>query len=107
MTPTLLVTTVDSAEAARSLARAAVEQHLAACVQITPIESVFAWQGAVQQGAEWRLLFKTTADRVPALESYLLQHHPYELPALHAMTVTQVHSAYGRWIDDWVHAGGA
>lgn len=103
MTPTLLVTTVDSPETARSLARAAVERRLAACVQITSIESVYAWEGAIEQGPEWRLLFKTTADRVPALESYLLEHHPYDLPALHAISVMQVHSAYGRWIDDWVH----
>jgi periplasmic divalent cation tolerance protein len=103
MTPTLLVTTVDSAETARSLARTAVERRLAACAQITPIESVYAWDGEVREAAEWRLLFKTTADRVPALESFLLQHHPYELPALHAVAVQQVHSAYGRWIDDWVH----
>ncbi|MCU0774186.1 MAG: divalent-cation tolerance protein CutA [Ideonella sp.] len=76
MTPTLLVTTVDSPETARTLARAAVERRLAACVQITPIESVYAWQGAIEQGPEWRLLFKTTADRVPALESYLVGSRP-------------------------------
>lgn len=107
MTPTLLVTTVDTVEAARSLAHAAVERRLAACVQITQIESVYPWDGVIRQSVEWRVMFKTTSDRVPALESYLLQHHPYDLPALHAIGVQQVHSAYGRWIDDWVHGAPA
>ena len=57
----LAMTTVGSAAQARELAQAVVQARLAACAQISAIESVYRWQGEVLQEAEWRVLFKTTA----------------------------------------------
>ena len=62
----LAMTTVGSAAQARELAQAAVQARLAACAQISAIESVYRWQGEVLQEAEWRVLFKTTARAWPA-----------------------------------------
>lgn len=78
----LAMTTVGSAAQARELAQAAVQARLAACAQISAIESVYRWQGEVLQEAEWRVLFKTTARAWPALQAALAQWHPYELPAI-------------------------
>ncbi|MCB2071832.1 MAG: divalent-cation tolerance protein CutA, partial [Ottowia sp.] len=61
MTQILLVlTTVATQADAQVLARSMVEQRLAACAHIEAIDSVYRWQGAVQQEGEWRLLLKTT-----------------------------------------------
>ena len=67
----LAMTTAGSAVQARELARFAVQARLAACAQISVIESVYRWQGQVQQEAEWRVLFKTTARAWPALQAAL------------------------------------
>jgi periplasmic divalent cation tolerance protein len=91
-------TTVPTQPDADRLAQAAVGQRLAACVQVEAIHSTYVWQGAVQQGAELRLLFKTTADRYPALEALIQSLHPYELPAIWATPVTQASPAYARWV---------
>lgn len=93
-----LVTTVGSAEDARRLADAAVDQRLAACVQITAIDSVYRWQGAVQHEPEWRLLFKTTAVAEAALRALILERHPYELPALYALDVDDPSAPYREWV---------
>ncbi len=86
MTKILLVlTTVATQADAQVLARSMVEQRLAACAHIEAIDSVYRWQGAVQQEGEWRLLLKTTAARYPALEAALRAQHPYELPAIVAV----------------------
>lgn len=91
-------TTVGSRDAALKLAHAAVEGRLAACVQITPIESVYVWQGAVQQEAEFRLLFKTTRQAHAALVQLITALHPYELPAVYALPVTDCTDDYRAWV---------
>lgn len=96
--PWLVVTTVGTREDALRLARAAVEQRLAACAQIEPIDSVYRWQGAVHEDVELRLLFKTAPARVDALLELLRSLHPYELPALHALAVDKADDAYAAWV---------
>ena len=100
MTELLAVfTTVSSAEQARLLASAAVEQRLAACVQAEPVQSTYRWDGKVTTDAEVRLMFKTTQARYGALERLLLALHPYELPAIFAVPVAQASPAYAAWVE--------
>ena len=94
----LVLTTVATRADADALARAMVEQRLAACAQISAIDSVYRWQGAVQSEGEFRVLFKTTAERDPALEAALRSSHPYELPAIVALPVVQALPAFADWV---------
>lgn len=80
----LATTTVATRDQALHLARLLVEEKLAACVQLQAIESVYRWDGVLQQEPEWRLLIKTLESRWPAARQRLLSEHPYELPALTA-----------------------
>lgn len=93
-----LCTTVGQADDARRIAKAAVERGLAACVHIDTIESIYRWQGALQQDTEQRLMFKTTEASAPALRALILEMHPYELPALYTLEVTDAHPAYAAWV---------
>lgn len=96
--PLLVVTTVATREQALALARAMVERRLAACAQWTAIESVYRWQGQVEQEPEFRLLFKTGAEHYPALEAALRAEHPYTLPAIHALATDRAEAAYAEWV---------
>jgi periplasmic divalent cation tolerance protein len=96
--PWLVVTTVGTAEQARTLARAMVERRLAACAQITSIESFYRWQGAVEHEPEFRLLLKTREALVPALQAALCDAHPYESPAIHALAVSWAYAPYAEWV---------
>ena len=93
-------TTVAGIEAARGMARALVERKLAACAQIDGIESFYAWQGALADEREFRILFKTTEARYAEVEAAIRELHAYELPAIHAVAFEQVSPAYGRWIEE-------
>ena len=93
-------TTVASLEAARRMARTVVEHKLAACAQIGEIESFYSWQGEVANDREFRILFKSTEARYPALEAAIRELHDYELPAIHAQALERVEPAYGRWIEE-------
>jgi periplasmic divalent cation tolerance protein len=94
-----VVTTVGNLGEAQSIACALVGRRLAACAQISEIESFYTWQGSVQNEKEFRLLFKTTDERYPAVEAAIKELHPYELPAIHAFALEHVYAPYAAWIE--------
>lgn len=98
--PLLVVTTVGSREDALMLARALVELRLAACAQIGEVHSVYRWQGTVHEAPEFRVLFKTRADHYAQVEAAIREHHPYELPAIHAIATSNAQAAYAAWVAD-------
>ena len=99
MTQILLVlTTVATRADAERLACAMVGQRLAACAQISHIDSVYRWQGALQAEPEFRLLLKTSAERGPALQAALRAQHPYELPAIVALSCTDALPEFAQWV---------
>ncbi|MEJ2256404.1 MAG: divalent-cation tolerance protein CutA [Woeseiaceae bacterium] len=95
-----VLTTTDSLEEARAIAAALVERKLAACVQISTIESVYTWQGATQNDDEFRLLAKTAAGNYKSVESAIRELHSYELPAIFAFEVTEAFAPYAEWVAD-------
>lgn len=94
-----VLTTTDSEAAAQRLAAGAVERRLAACAQIDgPIHSVYRWQGRIETDPEWRVLFKTTAARYPALAAHLEAAHSYDTPEIIATPITAGGDAYLAWL---------
>lgn len=94
-----VLTTTDTAEKARALAAGAVEAGVAACAQIDgPITSVYRWEGAVRTDQEWRVLYKTTAERYPELEAHIKQAHDYDTPEIIAIPVTHGSDACLPWV---------
>ncbi len=98
MSTIAVITCTDKAEEARHLACTLVERGLAACAQITPIESFYRWEGALQQAQEFRVLFKTTGERYAELEAAIRALHSYELPAIHAEVLEPVYPPYAAWV---------
>jgi len=95
----VVLTTVDSEAAARTIATSAIEARLAACAQVVgPITSVFRWEGEVQTATEWRIECKAPADRSGALEEFLNLRHPYDLPEVVVMPITGGSPRYLSWL---------
>jgi periplasmic divalent cation tolerance protein len=91
--------TAPDAEAARRLARALVEERLAACVNLVPgVTSIYRWEGALHEDAEWLLVAKTTQDRLAALAERLAVLHPYALPELVALAPSGGSERYLSWV---------
>lgn len=93
-----VLTTTESREEAEKIATSLVEQRLAACAQISAIESVYSWKGQVQQESEYRLFIKTTRDRYAEVEAAILELHSYELPAIYAIELGPVFEPYTNWV---------
>ena len=96
-------TTCSTASAAETLGRRLVEERLAACATALPgATSHYRWQGALERAAECVLLLKTTGDRLPALETRLLELHPYDCPEFVALEASRVSGAYAAWVAESV-----
>ncbi|GAB2836338.1 hypothetical protein GCM10027276_43690 [Comamonas piscis] len=96
-------TTVDSESAAHTLAQAGVKARFAACAQVEKIHSHYWWDGQLQQGDEWRITWKTTPQRLKALQLLLMPLHPYALPQW-LWGESQASPAYAAWVASEVGA---
>ena len=95
----VVLVTAPEGEPAQKLATALVEEHLAACVnQIQGIRSTYRWEGKLMNDGEDLLVIKTTAQRFPALRERILALHPYEVPEILALPVTDGAPAYMDWV---------
>lgn len=95
----VLVACPDEAHA-KELARALVEQRLAACAQRFPIVSTYRWKGEVQDESEWLLLIKTMKSIYPKVEAFVKSQHPYEIPEILCVPVEAGLSAYVEWMKE-------
>jgi periplasmic divalent cation tolerance protein len=95
----LVLSTVPDDESAERLARALVDEKLAACVNLhPPMLSVYRWKGQIESSAERQLVIKTTRDRLPTLEARLKALHSYELPEFIVVPVEGGSDEYLRWV---------
>jgi len=92
-------TTFASPEDAERVARALVEERLAACCQIVPgLTSIYLWEGMLRHEPEVLLLAKTTEARWPELRDRLAELHPYDTPEVIATMLTNVGFEYQAWV---------
>lgn len=95
----LVYMTARHAAQARRLARALVEEKLAACVNILgPVTSVYRWRGKVVQGREVGLLAKTRANLVPRLQRRACELHDYAVPCVVALSITGGNPDFLAWL---------
>jgi periplasmic divalent cation tolerance protein len=87
---------------ARRIGRVLVEERLAACVNIRAHETIYRWQGQVEQGPETGMIAKTTRAAYPSLESRVRALHSYALPCIVAWAPETGLAAYLEWIADSV-----
>lgn len=99
MEPLLILTNVPDRAVAEKLARALVEARAAACVNILPAgRSIYRWRERVEQADEIPLLIKSTAANYAAVEEIVRAQHPYDVPELVAIPITQGLPAYLDWL---------
>jgi periplasmic divalent cation tolerance protein len=98
-TARIVLTTTDSPESARRIARVLVERRLAACVNLIPnLLSVYRWQGAVETAEETLLLIKTSTKFLAALEAALGELHTYDVPEFLVLPVESGSTLYLEWL---------
>ena len=84
---------------ARQIGTVMVEKQLAACVNVVPgIESIYEWEGKICREGEVLGIFKTAAERFEALKTALEEEHPYDVPEVIGLPVTEGSAPYLDWV---------
>ncbi len=101
MKHTVTLVTCPSARVARRIARALVEERLAACVTVVGgAVSIYRWKGKRCEDRETLLVIKSTKLRGAALARRVKELHPYEVPEVLALPVAGGDARYLGWIDE-------
>ncbi len=104
MTDSIVIfVTVGSEAEAEIIAKALVEEQLAACVNIlSPIHSIYRWEGKVADDREWLLLIKTRVECFASVEARVKALHSYQVPEVIALPIMAGAEEYMRWLRESV-----
>lgn len=95
----MVVSNLPNVDAAQAIARDLVEKQFAACVNILPgVQSIYRWQGAVEEAQEVTVLIKTCRTRYAEVEAAINALHPYEVPEILAVPIADGLPAYLQWM---------
>ncbi len=101
MSHIVVLVTAPSAEEGAKIARALVEEKLAACVNIlSGVRSVYRWEGKVEDGPEVLLVAKTRESLFGELDKRVRDLHPYSVPEVIALPISKGSEAYLAWLGE-------
>jgi periplasmic divalent cation tolerance protein len=95
----LVLCTCPDQRAANVIATALLEERLAACVnRLSGVNSLYRWEGHVEQDDEVLLLIKTTVKCYERVEMTINKLHPHELPEIIGVRLSAGSKKYMDWI---------
>jgi periplasmic divalent cation tolerance protein len=97
----VVMTTLPADADGSAFGRALLEERLAACVNLlAPMDSVYRWEGRVEEETERQVIIKTTRDRLNALWDRVRELHPYEVPEFIVLAIADGNEAYLKWVGE-------
>ena len=94
MKPVIIVSTFPNKTVTKKIANQLVKKKLAACVNITKIDSVYSWKGKIQNDSEYLAIFKTTKKNEKTLKNEIKKLHPYDVPEIADRKSTRLNSSH-------------
>jgi periplasmic divalent cation tolerance protein len=98
----LVLVTCGEKDEAGQIARALIEQRLAACVSVLPVPvlSTYRWKNRIEASPEDLLLIKTSRKMLAKVEAAVTSLHSYELPEIIALPIAGGSKKYLAWLDE-------
>lgn len=99
----VVLVTAGSEQEARTLAKHLLEQKLIACANLVPVNSLYMWNGEIQDDREVLMVIKTRSEVFKdRLLNAITEKHSYDVPEIIAMPIVLGSQEYLRWIVDEV-----
>jgi periplasmic divalent cation tolerance protein len=80
-----------------------VEKRVCACVNYMTTKSIYMWDSKLHQETEFLAFFKTTSDLVEKLKTEIENNHPYDVPEIVIIKMSDVSSEYFDWMHKNTH----
>ncbi len=95
----VILCTTNSQESALNIAQTLVKNKLCACVNIVPkVYSVYSWKDKIETDEEYLMLIKTKKDLFEKVNNKIQEIHPYEVPEVISLDITEGSKSYLDWI---------
>ena len=97
----VVLITCGSEEEALKIAHSLVEERVAACVNlVSPVRSIYRWEGKIWDEKEWILIIKTQKERFEELEKRVKSLHSYSVPEIIGLPIVEGASPYLKWLGE-------
>jgi periplasmic divalent cation tolerance protein len=97
--PIVVLVTCGSEEEGLKIARALVEERMAACVSlVSPVRSIYRWEEKIWDEKEWLLVIKTQGQKFKALEERVKALHSYSVPEIIGLPIVEGAASYLKWL---------
>jgi periplasmic divalent cation tolerance protein len=94
----VVLVTVASLAEGKAIATKLIEDKLAACVNLFPLDSIYLWQGKINQDQEYQLIIKTDLSKFDELAATIKTLHSYEVPEIIALPIIAGSKTYLDWL---------
>lgn len=99
-----VLTTCNNKSVEQQIIKALLENKLAACIQVMPIESHYLWKEEVCCDNERLLIIKSRLDLFEQISTKIQELHNYEVPQVVQLPITAGFTEYLDWIKDSTQA---
>jgi len=96
----VIISTYPDKNSLSKVANLVVKQKLAACVNYTEINSIYAWKGKIENTEEFLAFFKTTIIAKQKLKKEIAKSHPYKVPEIVEIRMDGANTSYLKWLKD-------
>ena len=94
--------TAANPEEAQKIGKTLVNERLAACVNIFPIQSIFRWKEKIDEANEFGMIVKTKSNKIKEIEQRVKELHSYEIPCVVSFRMDEGSDDYLEWIEESV-----
>jgi periplasmic divalent cation tolerance protein len=98
MKPVTIISTYPNKKSISKIANMLVKNKTIACVNISKIDSIYSWNGKIQNSPEYLAIFKTTTKNKTKLKKVIAETHPYDVPEIAEIDVTSINKSYLNWL---------
>ena len=98
MKPILIISTYPNKKSILKISNELVKTKIIACVNISKIDSVYSWNGKIQNSSEYIEIVKTITKNKIKLKKKIAETHPYDVPEIVEIDVTSINKSYLNWL---------
>ena len=98
MKPVLIISTYPNKKSILKISNELVKTKIIACVNILKIDSVYSWNGKIQNSGEYIAIFKTVKKNKTKLKKKITETHPYDVLEIVEIDVTSINKSYLNWL---------
>ena len=98
MKPVLIISTYPNKKSISKISNDLIKNKIIACVNISKIDSIYSWNGKIQNSPEYLAIFKTITKNKTKLKKVIAETHPYDVPEIAEIDVTSINKSYLNWL---------